>query len=463
MNMDVNAGEVKILVENIKNKSVFTLSWPIFVSGFLGILLGYVDTAMLSRYNENAVGAVGNANTVLNFLTLAFTIISGATGILTSQYLGAKITKKLSQVYTVSILFNLLLSILISIILFVFHPLFLKILNVPIELQADAESYIKIVGGLIFAQSIFSTFDQIFRSNGRTKIGMVLAIIMNIINILGDYSVLYGSLKVFNLGVSGVAAVTALSRIAMVIVAIAFFAFKIEGHIGIKYLKPFPVDILKKLLRLGIPAAGENISYDLSQIAAASIINTMGIVAINARIFCNMLFGFTYLIPMSMALGTQIIVGHNVGSGNYDNAYKRVIKTTTQALIMSISIAVLNFLLSGFTLSIFSDNSETIALGRIIMFIGIFLEFGRTTNIVIINSMKAAGDVKFPTILGICSMWGISVVGSFVLGIVLNLGLVGAWIAIAADEIFRGVVVAIRWKRGGWRGRRIVDEAPVIA
>ena len=92
------------------------------------------------------------------------------------------------------------------------------------------------------------------------------------------------------------------------------------------------------------------------------------------------------------------------------------------------------------------------------MFIGIFLEFGRTTNIVIINSMKAAGDVKFPTILAMCSMWGISVLLSFVLGIVCGLGLNGVWIAMAADEIFRGVVVAVRWKRGSWRGRRVVSE-----
>lgn len=444
--------------EDVRKKNIFSLSWPIFVSSLMAILLGYVDTAMLSSYNENAVGSIGNANTILSFLTLTFTIVSSATGILTAQYLGAKVTDRLSQVYTVSILFNLMLGVAVSAILFIFQRQLLNLLNVPEQIQADASAYIQIVGGLIFAQSLFSTFDQIFRNNGKTKIGMLLALLMNIINIVGDYSVLYGPLKGYNLGVAGVAGVTAASRLVMVIVCIFYFAFRIEGSFGFKYLRPFPKDILKKLLRLGVPTAGENICYNLSQITIVAIVNTLGIVAINTRVFCNMLFGFTYLCPLSMAMGTSIIVGHSVGAEDYDFAYSRVLKTLKYALTVSISVAVLSFIFSDFTLGILTNNREVLSLGHSIMFIGIFLEFGRSTNIVIINSMKASGDVKFPTVLGMCSMWGFSVLGAFVLGKVAGLGLCGVWIAMAADEIFRGLVVAIRWKRGSWRGRRVVED-----
>ena len=92
------------------------------------------------------------------------------------------------------------------------------------------------------------------------------------------------------------------------------------------------------------------------------------------------------------------------------------------------------------------------------MLIAVFLEFGRTTNIVIINSMKASGDVKFPTMLAIFSMWGLSVLIAYILGIVLGMGLAGVWIGMAADEIFRGIVVFIRWKKGTWRGKRVVAK-----
>ena len=118
---------------------------------------------------------------------------------------------------------------------------------------------------------------------------------------------------------------------------------------------------------------------------------------------------------------------------------------------------MLNWLVSPFTFSLFSDDPKVAELGATVMFIAVFLEFGRTTNIVIINSMKAAGDVKFPTVLAIFSMWGLSVLIAYILGVVLGMGLAGVWIGMAADEIFRGVVVFIRWIRGSWRGKRVVS------
>ena len=164
-------------------------------------------------------------------------------------------------------------------------------------------------------------------------------------------------------------------------------------------------------------------------------------------------------------MATTSIVGHAVGAGNYDFAYKRVNKTMRGALVVSVCIACVNYLISPVTFGLFTNNPDTVnmqaqivELGRQVMFIAIFLEMGRTSNLVIINSLKASGDVKFPTYLGIVSMWGCSVVCGYILGIVCGLGLKGIWIALAADEIIRGVVVAIRWRRGTWRGKSVVEH-----
>ena len=141
-------------------------------------------------------------------------------------------------------------------------------MNVPPEMMTDAEEYMKIVGGFIFTQAVFDAFGQIFRSNGKTTAGMFMALAMNIINIAGNYCFLYGPLKFLGFGAKGVAISTSASRIVVVIIAIIYFAVAIEGKISIKCLKPFPFDILKKLLRLGIPSAGENISYNFFNIPA---------------------------------------------------------------------------------------------------------------------------------------------------------------------------------------------------
>lgn len=444
--------------------SELKLSWPIFVSSLLGISLGYVDTIVLTHYSEEAVAAIGNANSIMSLLTLAFTVVSSATGILTAQYLGAKRTDKLNQVYTVSMMFNLVLSLAVGAVLVIFNQGLLRLLQTPQSLMADASTYIKIVGSMIFAHSIFSTFDQIFRSNGKTKIGMLLAFAMSIINLVGDYAVIYGPLKVYDFGVAGVATVTVFSRLVMVVVAIIYFKYKIEGSINLKCLRPFPTDVLKQLLKLGVPTAGENISYTFSQTVIVSIVNViatasvMGTAVINTRTYCNMICMLAYIMTMSLGIGTQIVVGHSVGAKDYDYAYKRVMKMLSIAMVISMSLAVLNFFVSDFTLGWFTDNPAILTLGKKVMFVAIFLEIGRTINLVIINSMKAAGDVKFPTIIGIISMWGFAVLMSYVFGVLLGWGLVGVWIAMALDEIFRGIVVLIRWKKGSWRNKRVIED-----
>lgn len=165
-----------------------------------------------------------------------------------------------------------------------------------------------------------------------------------------------------------------------------------------------------------------------------------------------------YMLALSAAMATQILVGHSVGANNYDFAYRRVLKTLRFGLIASISFAVLNWLAAPYTFRLFSSDPNVAELGSTVMFIAIFLEFGRTTNIIIINSMKAAGDVKFPTVLAIFSMWGVSALFAYILGIVCGMGLAGVWIAMAADEILRGIVVFIRWLKGTWRGKRVISE-----
>lgn len=440
------------------NMPLFKLAWPVFVQALLSMVIGYADSLMLTKYSDTAVGAVGNANQILGFLTLAFTIITSATGVIVSQYLGAKKTDEMGKIHTAAVSFNVALSVTVSAIVFVGSNALLWLMQVPDEMMPDASAYLKIVGGLIFLDAVNNTLNQILRCNGKVVFGMVISLVANVLNIGGNFLFLYGPLSFLELGATGVAIASVCSRFIALIVTSIFFHLNINGRISLKYLYPLPTDIFLKLIKLGVPTAGENISYNLSQIIVAAIVNSLGTITINTKIYCNILTNFAYLYSISVAMATQIIVGHAVGAGKYDFAHHRVYKSILPAEIISVGIAVINFLISPVTLAIFTDNQEIIALGREIMFIAIFLEIGRTCNLVIINSMRAAGDVKFPTYLGIASNWGISVLFAFVLGKLFGLGLAGIWIAMALDEIFRGIVVLIRWQKGSWRNRSVVKQ-----
>ena len=121
---------------------------------------------------------------------------------------------------------------------------------------------------------------------------------MNMINIIGNWMFLYGPLKVLNLGVAGVAISTVTARIlALITSLIIFYRLKI-GNISIKVLRPFPTKILVKMLRIGVPSAGENMAYSFYQLMLMSFINPMGASSANAKVYASTLMSFSKNISL---------------------------------------------------------------------------------------------------------------------------------------------------------------------
>lgn len=446
----------KIIDENTR---LFTLSGPIFVELLLNILIQNADTVMLGRFSQVAVGAVGNANQIIFLFIVMFNVIATATNVIVAQYLGAKQFDKMNQIYTLSFVVNAGIGIILSAFLFFMGPALLNLLSVPANMMQDACDYMKIVGSCIFLQACFNVMVQILRCNGYTKAGMVISICVNLLNVFGNWLFLYGPLEFLKLGVKGAAISTSVARLAALIAAISVFnALKI-GKLSLKTLRPFPFALLWKELKIGIPTAGENLAYSMAQVILLSFINPMGADSVNAKVYAQTLMNLNVAFSNSVAMATQIITGHLVGAENYDGAYKRVMKSLLMTLPITLVLATTNCFLSPFTLRIFGAyGEEIVTLTRRVMMVGIFMELGRTTNLIVIGSLKAAGDYVFPVILGICIMWAVGITTGYTCGVVLKLGAAGVFMGTMADEVIRGIIVVVRWRKGRWRNKRVVSK-----
>ncbi|MBO5175870.1 MAG: MATE family efflux transporter [Lachnospiraceae bacterium] len=438
--------------------SMFLLAGPIFMELLLNILLSNVDTVMLSNYSQNAVGAVGNANQMMTMFVILFNVIAGATGVVVAQYLGAKKTENMNQIYSLAVIFNLVLGILLSVIVYFTAGGLMKILKVDISQVGDAVTYMKIVGGFLFLQAGYNVMVQILRCHGYTRIGMYISLAVNGLNIVGNWLFLYGPLKYLNLGVAGVAISTVTARtVALTVALIIFYRLKI-GTISVRILRPFPTKILVKMLRIGVPSAGENLAYSFYQLMLMSFINPMGASSANAKVFASALMSFSVVFSNALAQATQIVTGHLVGAGREEAADKRVMKTLRTALPVAVCIATINCLICPVTLKIFNCDAETMVLVRQILMVAILIEIGRTTNLVIIGSMKAAGDVLFPVFIGMAVMWGVGITVGYSCGVLFSLGVAGVFMGTAADECTRGVIALLRWRQGKWKGKAVVKK-----
>ena len=443
-----------------ENTPLLVLAGPMFLELLLNTMLNNVDTIMLSHYDEYAVGAVGNANIIMFMMNILFNIIATATSVVVAQYLGAKMFDRMNMIYTLAVMVNLVFGVVLSVAFCVANPLIMDLLNVSPEMRPFSMTYIYIVGGAGFLTAVFNVMLQIMRCNGYTKIGMRVSFGINIINIVGNYLFLYGPLKFMNMGVAGVAISTVVARALAVTALIVFFYVTKTGKISLHCLRPFPVRLLSKMIKIGLPSAGENLTYNLYQTTLLSFINAMGNDAVNARAYCNTLISFAMIFSNASAMSTQIITGHLVGAGKTEEAYKRVFKTLRTSMPITIALASINAAICGYTLRIFTDNQNIIMLGQSIMIVDIFVEIGRCMNMTFVSSLKAAGAYVFPLIAGVLSNWGLGLTTGYAVGVVLGLGVAGIFIGTATDECIRGLIVMYYWYKKKWMGKSVVDKSP---
>ena len=313
--------------------------------------------------------------------------------------------------------------------------------------------YLTIVGSMMFVQAFLGSVSVIIRNHGLTKISMYVTVGMNVMNTLLDM------VLVPHLGVTGVAIATSVCRILGGF-ALAFILFrKVESISIFKLLVPFPKDKLLAILKIGVPSALETFLYNLSQLTITSIVlRFLSENELIAKTYVQNITMFFYLFAVSIGQASQIMIGHLVGAKEFDKAYRQGLRSYRTALIITAVACAVGMCFREPLLRIFTDNTEVIMLGMNILLINCLLEWGRTTNLVLIACLRGSGDVYFPTACAIFSNWSISVLCSYLLAVVAGLGIYGLWIALAADEFVRGILMLIRWKSGKWRTKRIVKN-----
>ncbi|PPA72360.1 MATE family efflux transporter [Jeotgalibacillus proteolyticus] len=445
-------------VKKTTKLTLFALTWPIFIEIALHMLMGNADTLMLSQHSDSSVAAVGVSNQLLSLIIIMFGFIAAGTSILVAQYIGAASERKAAEISVVSLAANLVFGLVLSVLIFIFDDQILQLMDIPDELVGEALFYLKVVGGLSFVQALIMTAGAVLRSYGFTKDAMYVTLGMNIINVIGNYLFIFGPVGVPILGVEGVAYATVAARIIGLAVILVLLLKRVPSSLPFGQLFSLPITHLKNLLKIGIPSAGEQLSYNASQLVIMAFIAVLGTEALTTRVYAINLMMFIFLFSIAISQGTQILVSHMVGAEKYEDAYQRGIKSLKLAVGLTFIISLLFSIASGHLLGIFTDNPDIIAVGTVLIYLTILLEPGRSFNLVLINSLRAAGDVRFPAYVGIAYQWGIAVSLSYLFGIVFGLGLAGMWIAFILDEWIRGFIMLRRWRSRTWMRQQILKS-----
>lgn len=411
---------------------------------------------MLSFYSVKAVAAVGLINQFAFFMQLLYLMVAAGSSILISQNLGAHKSKDAGQIALGSLALGLFFSLILSLVMCLSADTILNCYKLDAQVHHYAWQFLFIfsIGSSFMALGMIQS--AILRTYGHSREPMMVNIFANIINIGGNYLFLFGPFGVPILGVVGVA----LSTVASQVIACVILGSRISAHRDIerpiREIFHVPRTVFRQILSVGIPTAGENLSYNIGQIIIMGIISTLGTSALAASVYANTVLRFVFITSLSIGNGTQIKVGYWVGAGRPDDAYRNVFKYFFIGFGISLFLALSLFAFQTPLMAIFTKDPSILRLVAGIFLVSIWLEPGRNFNIIIIPALKGAGDIKFPVFMGMLLMWGIGVLFAYIFGIVFCWGLLGVWIALSCDEWVRGLIMFFRWRGGKWKTKAFV-------
>ena len=434
-------------------KQLRQLAAPIFMEVALVMLVGFVDTLMLSRYSDNAVAAVGLDNQIIMLVFLVYQFVSTGAGIVCAQYHGAGLRRRFVQVVGIALLINAAVGLFASALLYFHAEDIVRLMGLRPALVPEGATYLKITGSLSFFQSLTFAFTASLRSVGRVKTPMLVTALANVVNALGDYAFIFGHWGFPAMGVAGAAWATAASRI-VAFACIAFIHYRTHiPKFPLAWFRPFPWGEVRNVFKIGLPAMGEELSYCLSQVTITYFVNKISTDALIVRTYAVNCIMFVYLFCLSITQGGDILVGHLVGRERYTPAYLMGNYFLGRSMVITLACSVLLAAGGPWLFAALSSNPEVVRLGTIILWIDCVLEVGRVRNIFACGTLRSAGDAIYPLVVGLASQWGIAVGLGWLFAIPLEWGLVGAWVAFAIDENLRGVILMHRWHTKGWVGR----------
>ena len=436
-------------------KSFTKLCIPIALETLCYMLAGMVDTVMLSTVGDNAVGAVGTANTYINVFIIMFHVVSSGMIAVMTQYIGAKRIGVAYQARQLGAIFNVVLGALLSVFLFAFSGTILETVGVAPLLMDYAKTYLKIVGGCCFLNALIPIFSSYLRAFGHTKQPLIATLAANAANFILNAVFLFG----FHSGVAGVAAATVLSRVLNLVIVIVASKLLVKANEDNDRIKNSEVFV--QIIKVGLPSAMETALYNVAMTLTIRFLNQMDESGFNvtARAYAAQIANFSYCVGAALAQANAIMTGWRIGEGDYEACDKGTKKAACIGICVAAGLETIFVLSANILIRLFTKDEQMISLVKMLLTIDIALEVGRVTNLIFGQALKTSGDALFTTIIGVMFMYLCMVGGTWFFGIHLNMLAVGAYIGLAIDECVRAVFMFLRWQSGRWRAKGFIRHA----
>lgn len=438
------------------NKDLRNMIVPLFMEQFLVMLVGIIDTFVVSYVGEAAVSGVSLVNSFNTIFIYLFTALASGGAVVISQYLGSKDQNNTVKSSSQLLMFSTLFSIVLGILVLIFSQSLLSFLFGKVETSVmDAcMTYLKISAYSYPALAIYNAGAAMYRSMTKTSTTMYLSIVSNIINVIGNMIGVF----VLRAGVAGVAYPSLIARaFSAIVITILLFNKKYEAHYVKEWLFKFDFSLLKKMLNIAIPNGIENGIFQLVKVALSSVVAMFGTYQIAANAVAQSIWSLAALVGSAMGPVFITVIGQCMGASDIDQAdyyFKKLMKITLvlsiawNAFILAITPVFMNFY-------VLSDKTKELII-ILVAIHNIFNTVAFPFSGPLSNGLRATGDVKYTMIVSIASTVGGRLVFSLIFAIYFNMGVIGIALAMCLDWSIRGIIFFLRYKSHKWTQFKVI-------
>ncbi len=462
------------------NHALLMLILPLIIEQFLAVAVGMADTAMVTGVGEAAVSAVSLVDSINTLLIQLFSAMSAGGSIIAAQYVGNRDEKNACSAAKQLFLSIFAIAFIVSMAaVWLNKPILRSVFgNLDPAIMEKAEAYFVISAVSYPFLALYNSGAGLMRAMGKTQNTMFISLLMNVINIGGNYFLInaghpvswtfFGGTAVsFNisfwcagagLGVAGAAWASLFSRAAAALIIIKMLGnHALPIHLCRPLKLRFDFSMVKRILFIGLPNGLENSLFQVGKLIIASLIATFSTSVIAANSISGSISGLVNLPGNAIGLATVTVIGQCMGAGELKQAKKYARKLMLLMLVGIIPTNLILYLYTPVFVGLFRLSAEGTAVAvELLKQYAVFSVAFWMPSFGMPNILRAAGDVRFTMSVSIFSMLICRLAFSYLFVLVLHMDLIGVWLAMYCDWIVRGACFIIRYLSGKWQRHKII-------
>lgn len=429
-------------------KDLLTLAIPVSIGQLGHIMLGVVDSFMVGKLGAEPLAAAALANGLF-FLIMVFGIgMSHAITVLVSIAKGENNEEKCGVVLRQGLIVNMVFGIILTILTIIAAQLVIY-LDQEETVAILTKSYLTILSLSILPFMLFQTYRQFVEGLSDTKTPMYLAIFANIVNIIGNWALIFGNLGLPALGLDGAGFATLFTRafmgFGMMIIVLNAKRFK-QFDPSLNF-KSFNKKVISNLVKIGFPS-GLTLTLEVSAFAFASImIGWFGSVQLAAHQIAINLASISYMVVLGISAAVTIKIGNAVGAKNYRDAKLIGYSALSLAIIFMFLTGVIFILFNKFLPSLYINDDRVVGYASTLLIIAAMFQLSDGIQAVGLGILKGLKDVKIPMIITLFSYWIIALPVGYVLGFILDFNISGIWLGLLFGLTMAAMMFVIRFYR----------------